>query len=257
MHQFTVVAVSSSVALRAPDSSHPVWISAHHPLACAVPLLFSMAVMDTVAYVTQKPVHVQVHERDERESNGTNDVFSCLQTGFAMSRIFPFVSCCIVFTCARPQSLAHAKLTTDEASALIDPLGTLTGLLERPSLGVRYVGTTVSNVSCARTSGTKQSISHPSLHDRPSQQLHDVAVLSAEYPPCRLDDALKEGTGGCEAPRDKKFGSNPHTPPLTGPGASAQPARAIRGERRSSDETKDEADDEQISLRGLLAPSPV
>ncbi|KAJ8295751.1 Histone acetyltransferase type B subunit 2 [Rhodotorula toruloides] len=189
MHQFTVVAVSSSVAL--------------------LPLLFSMAVMDTVAYVTQKPVHVQ--------------------TGFAMSRIFPFVSCCIVFTC----------------------------LLERPSLGVRYVGTTVSNVSCARTSGTKQSISHPSLHDRPSQQLHDVAVLSAEYPPCRLDDALKEGTGGCEAPRDKKFGSNPHTPPLTGPGASAQPARAIRGERRSSDETKDEADDEQISLRGLLAPSPV
>ncbi|GAA6031419.1 hypothetical protein NBRC10512_001951 [Rhodotorula toruloides] len=189
MHQFTVVAVSSSVAL--------------------LPLLFSMAVMDTVAYVTQKPVHVQ--------------------TGFAMSRIFPFVSCCIVFTC----------------------------LVERPSLGVRYVSATVSNTSCTRREGTKQSASHPSLHDRPSQQLYDVAVLSAEYPPCRLDDALKEGTGGCEAPRDKKFGSNPHTPPLTGPGASAQPARAIRGERRSSDETKDEADDEQISLRGLLAPSPV
>ncbi|PRQ69959.1 hypothetical protein AAT19DRAFT_11612 [Rhodotorula toruloides] len=59
VQQFTTVAVRSSVAL--------------------LPLLYSMAVIMTVGFVTQKQVYIQ--------------------TGLAMSRIFPFVSCCIVFTC--------------------------------------------------------------------------------------------------------------------------------------------------------------
>ncbi|BGP30456.1 hypothetical protein JCM10296v2_002211 [Rhodotorula toruloides] len=173
-----------------------------------LPLDFSRALMYAVAY-TQKPVY--------------------MQTSFAMSRIFPFVSCCIVFTC----------------------------LLERPSLDTRHVHATVPNILGTRTSGTKQSISQPFLHDRPSQRFYDVAVLYAEHSPSRVDGGMQEATGEPVVLYDEELGTSEQSPQPFGPGASARVSRAARDERKSSDETKDEDEAEEISLRGFLAQSLV
>uniref|UniRef100_A0A0K3CVL5 Uncharacterized protein n=1 Tax=Rhodotorula toruloides TaxID=5286 RepID=A0A0K3CVL5_RHOTO len=65
VQQFTVVAVRSS--------------------GLVALLLVSTAAMGTIGYVSQDPLYVQ--------------------TGFAMSRIFPFVSCCIVLACPSARTL--------------------------------------------------------------------------------------------------------------------------------------------------------
>uniref|UniRef100_A0A0K3CP10 Uncharacterized protein n=1 Tax=Rhodotorula toruloides TaxID=5286 RepID=A0A0K3CP10_RHOTO len=190
VQQFTTVAVRSSVAL--------------------LPLLYSMAVIMTVGFVTQKQVYIQ--------------------TGLAMSRIFPFVSCCIVFTC----------------------------LLERPSLGQRPLGTTTSDTLGTRTSAAKQSVQRPSFEQRPSQQLYNVAILSPEHPAHRDDAGEQEDSGGHDALHNEEFGkSRTQASPLTGPGASARVSRGARDERKSSDATKDEDEGGQISLRAFLAQSLV
>ncbi|GEM07068.1 hypothetical protein Rt10032_c02g1085 [Rhodotorula toruloides] len=90
-----------------------------------VVMLISTAVVVTLAYVSENPVYVQ--------------------TSVAISRIFPFISCCIVLTC----------------------------LLERPSLNDSYTDPTL-------TFGSTLDAVTASRQPRPSTQVFAVTVLPTD-----------------------------------------------------------------------------
>ncbi|GAA6045651.1 hypothetical protein NBRC10513_005066 [Rhodotorula toruloides] len=131
VQQFTVVAVRSS--------------------GLVALLLVSTAAMGTIGYVSQDPLYVQ--------------------TGFAMSRIFPFVSCCIVLACLLERSSLTNRYTTSSvsASATTNPSFTL------PSTG-----------AAVRSLPTNTSLQ---LRSRLAREVYAVPIV-------RVDADEEDGEGG-------------------------------------------------------------
>lgn len=115
------------------------------------------------------------------------------QTGFAMSRIFPFVSCCIVLACP---SFVHLLLQTPSSSA---DTRAQTGLLERSSLTNRYRTSSVSASATTNPSFTLPSTGAAvrSLPTNTSLQLRSrLAREVYAVPIVRVDADEEDGEGG-------------------------------------------------------------
>ncbi|BGP23155.1 hypothetical protein JCM10295v2_002049 [Rhodotorula toruloides] len=204
VQQFTIVALRSSVAL--------------------LPLLFSMAVMVTVGFVTQK-------------------------------RVYPDWIGHVAHLSLR-LVLHHLHLC--------ETLTSLACLLERPSLSRRSNNTTLSVTLGTRANAAKPSAQRRSLEQRPSHHLYHVAIVSREHPAHRDADGAQGVLIEQDAPYGDELEASeaPQAPPSTAPGPSTQVSWVARikvrqGKRESQESESEASDGEQISLRAFLRHSLV